>query len=119
MPLLCYTVEHFFYIPPVLVVWRRTTSQTGAFATALKVRPDCSYSCRRDWVTVAGVYRQFYQRCSEPPGHMAPVDRASFARARETVHIYGDKTERKHEWSGRTFSGHNMYGRPRRVRNTT
>jgi hypothetical protein len=31
--LLCYTVEYFSYIPPILVVWRRTTSQTGAFAT--------------------------------------------------------------------------------------
>jgi hypothetical protein len=28
-----YIVKHFFYIPPVLVVWRRTASQTGAFAT--------------------------------------------------------------------------------------
>jgi hypothetical protein len=31
MPLLCFVVKHLFYIPPVLVVWRRTTSQTGAF----------------------------------------------------------------------------------------
>jgi hypothetical protein len=27
-------VKHLFYIPPVLVIWRRTTSQTGAFAFA-------------------------------------------------------------------------------------
>jgi hypothetical protein len=33
MPLLCYKVKHFFYIPPVSVVWRRTASQTRAFAT--------------------------------------------------------------------------------------
>jgi hypothetical protein len=31
MPQLRYTVEHFSYIPPILVVWRRTTSQTGVF----------------------------------------------------------------------------------------
>jgi hypothetical protein len=33
MPLLCHTVKHFYYAPPILVVWRRTISQTGAFAT--------------------------------------------------------------------------------------
>jgi hypothetical protein len=27
-------------------------------------------------VTVAGVYRELYRHCSEPLGHMAPVDRA-------------------------------------------
>jgi hypothetical protein len=27
------TVKHYFYIPPMLVVWRRTDSHTGAFAT--------------------------------------------------------------------------------------
>jgi hypothetical protein len=32
--LLCYTVKHFFYIPPVLVVWQHTTSQTREFAAA-------------------------------------------------------------------------------------
>jgi hypothetical protein len=32
MPLLSYMAKHFFYTRPVLVVWRRTTSQTGAFA---------------------------------------------------------------------------------------
>jgi hypothetical protein len=26
-------VKHFFYIPPVLVVWQRTASPTGAFVT--------------------------------------------------------------------------------------
>lgn len=31
--LLCYTVKHFFYIFPVLVVWQRSTSQTRAFTT--------------------------------------------------------------------------------------
>jgi hypothetical protein len=34
IPLLCYIVKHFFYIPPILVVWRLTTSQSGAFDTA-------------------------------------------------------------------------------------
>jgi hypothetical protein len=34
MLLVCYVVKHFFYNPPVLVVWQHTTSQTGAFATA-------------------------------------------------------------------------------------
>jgi hypothetical protein len=37
-------------------------------------------------VAVAGVYRQLYRRCSEPLEHMAPVDRAAWARVRETVH---------------------------------
>jgi hypothetical protein len=32
MPLLCYRVKYLFYIPPVLVAWRRATRQTGAFA---------------------------------------------------------------------------------------
>jgi (2Fe-2S) ferredoxin len=41
-------------------------------------------------VTVAGVYRQLYRHSSEPLEPMAPVDRAAWARARETVHIYGD-----------------------------
>jgi hypothetical protein len=31
MPLLCYTVKHFFYIPPTSVVWRRTTSHIKTF----------------------------------------------------------------------------------------
>jgi hypothetical protein len=31
--LFCYIVKHLqLYVPPVLVLWRRTTSQTGAFA---------------------------------------------------------------------------------------
>jgi hypothetical protein len=30
---LCCIVKHFFHISPVLVVWRRTTGQTRAFAT--------------------------------------------------------------------------------------
>jgi hypothetical protein len=34
---LCHTVKHFFYVPPVLVIWRRTASQTGAFTTAVDV----------------------------------------------------------------------------------
>jgi hypothetical protein len=33
MLLLCYVVNHIFYIPQVLVVWRRNTSQTGEFTT--------------------------------------------------------------------------------------
>jgi hypothetical protein len=40
-------------------------------------------------VTVAGVYRQLYRHCSEPLESMAPVDRAVWDRARETVHIHG------------------------------
>jgi hypothetical protein len=32
-PLLCYTVKQFLYIRPVLAVWRRTASRTGALAT--------------------------------------------------------------------------------------
>jgi hypothetical protein len=40
-------------------------------------------------VTVASVYRQCYRHCSEPLEHMAPVHRALWAQARETVHIYG------------------------------
>jgi hypothetical protein len=31
MVLLCYTVQYLFYIPQILMVWRGTTSQTGAF----------------------------------------------------------------------------------------
>jgi hypothetical protein len=34
MPLLCYKVKHFLYIPPVLVVWGRNASQIGAFASS-------------------------------------------------------------------------------------
>jgi hypothetical protein len=37
-PLLCYTVKHFFYIPPVLVVWRRITSQTREFASGETIK---------------------------------------------------------------------------------
>jgi hypothetical protein len=33
MPLLCYTAKYFYYIPPILVVWRCSISQTEAFAT--------------------------------------------------------------------------------------
>jgi hypothetical protein len=32
MPLLCYIVKYLFYIPPILVVWWRTTSHTVAFS---------------------------------------------------------------------------------------
>jgi hypothetical protein len=45
MSLLCYVVKHLFKIPQILVVWRRTTSQTVAFVTGKvswiheKVRP--------------------------------------------------------------------------------
>jgi hypothetical protein len=54
-------------------------------------------------VTVAGVYRQLYRHCSESLEHMAPVDRAVLARARETVHIYGGThREREANQSGRT-----------------
>jgi hypothetical protein len=38
MPLLRYTVKHLFYIPRVLVVWRRTASQTGAFTAAFNTK---------------------------------------------------------------------------------
>jgi hypothetical protein len=34
MQLLCCIVKNLFYIPPVLMVWRLTTCQTGAFAIA-------------------------------------------------------------------------------------
>jgi hypothetical protein len=34
MPVLCYQVKHFFYIPVAFVYWGRTTSQTREFATA-------------------------------------------------------------------------------------
>jgi hypothetical protein len=34
MLLLCYIVKHFFYIPPILMVWRRTTSQIRLERTA-------------------------------------------------------------------------------------
>jgi hypothetical protein len=33
MLMLRYTAKHFFYILPILAVWRHTTSQVGAFAT--------------------------------------------------------------------------------------
>jgi hypothetical protein len=53
-----------------------------------------SLSCCRDsGVTVVGVYRQLYQHCSEPLEHMAPVDRALWDRARETVQIYGGERD--------------------------
>jgi hypothetical protein len=41
-------------------------------------------------VTIASVYRQLYRHCSETLEPMAPVDLTGWARARETVHIYGD-----------------------------
>jgi hypothetical protein len=44
---------------------------------------------QRRGVNVAGVYRQLYGHCSEPLETMALVDRAAWARARETVHIHG------------------------------
>lgn len=34
MPLLHFTAEHLLYIPPVTVVWWRSTAQTEACATA-------------------------------------------------------------------------------------
>jgi hypothetical protein len=37
IPLLCKIVKHLFCIPPILVVWWLTTSQTGAFATDLYI----------------------------------------------------------------------------------
>jgi hypothetical protein len=40
--LLCCVVKHLFYIPSVLVVWRRTASQTGAFATNIGL-----YTCKK------------------------------------------------------------------------
>jgi hypothetical protein len=36
VPLLCYTVRHLFYIPPVLVVWWCTTSKTGEFTSEVQ-----------------------------------------------------------------------------------
>jgi hypothetical protein len=32
IPVLCYIVKHFFYSPPVLVVWWHTTSHIEPFA---------------------------------------------------------------------------------------
>jgi hypothetical protein len=55
---------------------------------------------KRLGVTVAGVYRQpLYRHCSEPLEHMAPVDRAAWAKARETVHIYGDTRDGARAWA--------------------
>jgi hypothetical protein len=45
MSLLCYIVKYLFYIRPILVVWRRTTSQTGAFATGWEVGRTGSELC--------------------------------------------------------------------------
>jgi hypothetical protein len=57
-------------------------------------------------VTVASVYRRLYRHCSEPPEHMAPVDRA--ARARETVHIYGGTRDgRRAFWTHSKLSNKN------------
>jgi hypothetical protein len=36
MLLLCYIVKHLFYIPAVLVIWRRTAGQIGAFTCAAR-----------------------------------------------------------------------------------
>jgi hypothetical protein len=71
------------------------------FTWARKQIQSCSFKCakrlhvlvlvvQRLGVTVAGVYRQLYWHCSEPLEHKAQVNRAAWARARETVHIYGD-----------------------------
>jgi hypothetical protein len=44
MPLLCNIVKHSFQIPPVLVVWWRTTSQTRAFVTVSSGRSkECAF----------------------------------------------------------------------------
>jgi hypothetical protein len=45
MPLLCYIVKHLFYIPPGLVAWWLTTSQTEAFVTdgrRMELSQDCA-----------------------------------------------------------------------------
>jgi hypothetical protein len=47
------------------------------------------FVAQRLGVNVTGVYRQLYRHCSEPLELMAPVDRSVWARAHETVHIYG------------------------------
>jgi hypothetical protein len=54
MPLLYCAAKHLYYIPPVLVVWRRTASQTGAFATATRVFQMFSLPfCIRHWPVIA------------------------------------------------------------------
>jgi hypothetical protein len=50
-----------------------------------------------------------YRTCTEPLGPTAPVKRITWARVRETVHIYGTgksghKSVADHEYSGRTFT---------------
>jgi hypothetical protein len=42
--LLCCIVKHSFFIPPVLAVWRRTTSQTGEFTTGSYTRLENCFS---------------------------------------------------------------------------
>jgi hypothetical protein len=45
-------------------------------------------------VTVVAVRRHFCRHCSEPLDPMASVDCDAWARARETVHIYGGTRDR-------------------------
>jgi hypothetical protein len=42
MSFLCYVVKHLFYITSIIVFLRRTASQTGAFATRIKVNETCN-----------------------------------------------------------------------------
>jgi hypothetical protein len=77
--------------PPPTTLQMFVVSMTDSSARVLRCVPypyPYPYSCCRLGVTVAGVYRQLYRHCSEPIEHMAPADRAAWAR--ETVHIYGD-----------------------------
>jgi hypothetical protein len=37
MPLMCYIIKHFFYIPQILVVWRPTTYQHSPLKTLVKM----------------------------------------------------------------------------------
>lgn len=50
MQLLFYITKHLFYIPPISVIWRPTTSETGAFVTGrmeeeTRQKRVCMYVC--------------------------------------------------------------------------
>jgi hypothetical protein len=53
MSLLCYTVKHFLYVLPIVLVWRRATSQTGAFATVANRTHPCVMESRTGTAIVA------------------------------------------------------------------
>jgi hypothetical protein len=72
---------------------KETCTEFASYRSLSKILVACSDASRLLVLgaTFAGVYRQLLCRhCSEQLELVAPFDRAAWARARETVHIYED-----------------------------